>query len=199
MSTPGSHVAFFYGTLMAPSVLYRVIYGNAKPTDSEKRQTTSVPALLDGFQRRKVSECDYPAITACEGGSVRGLLVTGLTSKHLANLDTFEGLQYEREVVKVKVLSDEEGENSGEEMVEAETYVWCMKECEGEGLEEEEWDFEEFQREKIHRWDGVMDWEDDGFDDVDRKVAEEEANDATGGRAVNGRIGKELETLRSAV
>jgi gamma-glutamylcyclotransferase (GGCT)/AIG2-like uncharacterized protein YtfP len=202
MTTPGPHTAFFYGTLMAPSVLYRVIYGNPKPTPAQIRQTTSTSALLDGYQRRKVRGCDYPAITTSEGGSVRGLLVTGLTDEHLDRLDTFEGFQYEREVVRVRVLR--EGDDGEEEIVEAETYVWDVEEGEGEegGLEGEEWDFEEFQREKIHRWDGVLDWEDSGFEDVDRMVAEmKEAakNDPTGGRAVNGKIGKELETLRSAV
>jgi hypothetical protein len=194
---PGPHAAFFYGTLMAPTVLYRVIYLNPQPAEPQKRQTKSVPALLADYQRRKVKGCDYPAITACEGRSVKGLLVTGLRDEDLVHLDTFEGFQYEREVVRVKVLKDEKGKDGGAaEMIEAETYVWSAEE---DGLEAKEWDFEEFQREKIHRWNGVMDWEDSGFDDVDRLVAEEGRPDPTGGRRASGTIGKALETLRSAV
>jgi hypothetical protein len=210
MATPGPHTAFFYGTLMAPSVLYRVIYGNPQPLDYQKQQTSSAPALLEGYERRKVQGCDYPAITACGGGCVRGLLVKGLRDMDLVHLDTFEGSQYTREVVKVRVLREGEKEEKGgenaeakadevgseSELVEAQTYVWS----EGtEWLEEEEWDFEEFRREKLLRWAGVMDWEDDGFEDVDRQVEEENAKDPTGGRAANGAIGKELQNMRSAV
>ena len=210
MATPGPHSAFFYGTLMAPSVLYRVIYGNPQPMEYQKQQTSSAPALLEGYERRKVQACDYPAITTCEGGCVRGLLVTGLRDMDLKHLDTFEGCQYTREVVKVRVLreGEEDEKNGGEkgakadqvgsegELVEAQTYVWSE---DVKYLEEEEWDFEEFRREKLHWWDGVMDWEDSGFDDVDRQVEEEKAQDPTGGRAANGAIGKELESMRSAV
>lgn len=133
---------------------------------------------------------------------MRGLLVTGLKDRDMIHLDTFEGDQYTRQEVKVKVLKnlamDEKVDKvvgKEDERVEAETYVWTSK----DELEKEEWDFEEFKREKMHRWDGVMDWDDSGFDDVDRQVAEEAANDPTGGRATNGKIGQELETMRSAV
>ena len=201
-STAGPHAAFFYGTLMAPTVMWRVIHGTAEPYDYEKKQTTSVPALLTGYERRKVKYRDYPAITQCKGGSVRGLLVTGLSDMNLRRLDTFEGDQYTREVVKVKVLRHlgpeeraDESVGEGDEMVEAETYVWSSE----DELESKEWDFEEFKREKIRRWNGIMDWDDEGFEDVDRQVAEEAARDPTGGRATNGAIGKELETMRAAV
>lgn len=202
MSTAGPHAAFFYGTLMAPTVLWRVIHGTPNPHEFQKQQTTSSAALLAGYERRKVKYCDYPAITPCEGGNVRGLLVTGLKDMDLVHLDTFEGNQYTRQMVKVKVLKDlaadeKAAETASEEdkTVETETYVWSSRDA----LESKEWDFAEFQREKIHRWDGVMDWDDSGFDDVDRQVAEEAAKDPTGGRTANGAIGKELETMRSAV
>lgn len=202
MATAGPHAAFFYGTLMAPTVMWRVIHGTTSPDQFQKQQTTQAPALLTGYERRKVKGCDYPAITPCEGGSVRGLLVTGLKDMDLLHLDTFEGDQYTRQDVKVKVLQDlgpdhkaEVAASPGDEMMDAQTYVWCSS----VKLESEEWDFEEFRREKIHRWDGIMDWEDDGFDDVDRQVADEAAGDPTGGRATNGAIGKVLETMRSAV
>ena len=40
--------------------------------------------------------------------------------------------------------------------IETETYVWIDKEV---GLEEGEWDFEEFRREKMRRWVGGNDEE----------------------------------------
>ncbi|KDN48710.1 hypothetical protein RSAG8_02697, partial [Rhizoctonia solani AG-8 WAC10335] len=47
--------AFFYGTLMHPAVLKRVI-GN----DASHLQAT--PAVLTSFTRHHVRSCDYPAI-----------------------------------------------------------------------------------------------------------------------------------------
>lgn len=197
------HTAFFYGTLMAPTVLSRVIHNKANPSEAKKAQTSATPALLADYERRKVRWCDYPAITPCASASVRGTLVTGLTDTDLQRLDIFEGSQYKRQKVQVRMLPElgidenaDEKATGDEEMVQAETYVWNFSR--GEELEDGEWDFEEFKRAKLHRWDGEMDWEDEGFADVDRAAAEEE-NDPTGGRMVNGAIGKELETLHAAV
>ena len=81
----------------------------------------------------------------------------GLTSGDIWRLDIFEGDEYVRRKVKVRVLEtvgDEDGRGNvlGEEEVEAETYVWVA----GEGLlEEGEWDFGVFQKEKIGRWVGA--------------------------------------------
>ena len=87
--------------------------------------------------------------------SVRGTFVEGLTDGDLWRLDIFEGCQYTREEVRVKLLDkvgDEAGHGNVEgEEVSAKTYVWA----EGlEYLENSEWDFGEFRREKLHRWSG---------------------------------------------
>ena len=160
-------------------------------------------------------------------------------------LDIFEGDQYTRQKVKVKVLRDkgmlesaaesrQQTSNADgdeiEEEAECESYVWTNPASE---LDPAEWDFEEFKRDKMKAWmgDGSYLPEDEtrytegdrarangeavvdsGFADVDQAVAaqkdweeeeeEEEAQrqdgdkevikDGTGGRGVNGRIGKEL-------
>ena len=75
--------------------------------------------------------------------------MSGLTDGDLWRLDIFEGDEYERRKVKVRIL--EVGVGVSEEEVEVETYVWVAGE---EGLEEGEWDFEEFTREKMGRWVG---------------------------------------------
>ena len=58
-------------------------------------------------------------------------------------------------------VGDEAGKGNieSEAEVEAETYVWVAG---GEGLEEGEWDFGEFQREKMGRWVGGTTEEYDG-------------------------------------
>ena len=87
----------------------------------------------------------------------------GLTEGDIWRLDIFEGDEYERRKVKIKILmgtgydkekgSEEAGDVEGEE-AEVETYVWIAGK---EELEDGEWDFEEFRREKMHRWVGQRD------------------------------------------
>ena len=103
------NTAFFYGTLMAPGVLHRVIYGtqNPSPVDYPAMRHLKIrPAVLEGYRRHKVLLAEYPAIMPEEGGRVRGTLVEGLTSGDIWRLDLFEGCQYQREWVRVKPLDD---------------------------------------------------------------------------------------------
>ncbi|KAF2826684.1 hypothetical protein CC86DRAFT_369880 [Ophiobolus disseminans] len=164
-----SHTAFFYGTLMAPQVLHRVIWGSQTPPTPAHASLLNIrPAILHAHQRRKVRNADYPAILPVkqkEGKSVRGTLVTGLTDGDIWRLDIFEGSEYQRRKVSVRVLEqgskkgdggmgdlaqNEEDNVEGKE-VEAETYIWTAG---AKYLEEEEWDFAEFVRDKMKRWVG---------------------------------------------
>lgn len=168
--------------------------------------------------------------------TVRGTIVSGLTDMDIRRLDIFEGDQYVRRKVKVQVLTGvaldelapENVASAGEasssapsrasqgtdaetkkdstfEEVMAETYIWN----EGEDtLEEAEWDFEAFKRDKMRAWMGIAETGeatdgvevDEGFADVDRAVEEEEkkrkagngGHDPTGGRGVNGHITRQL-------
>lgn len=145
-----SHTAFFYGTLMAPQVLHRVIWGSpSPPTPAHAALLTIRPALLHSHQRRKVRHADYPAILPADSSStVRGTLVEGLTDGDIWRLDIFEGSEYARRRVSVRVLQ-EDGVD-GEE-VDAETYIWIAG---GSRLEDNEWDFAEFVKDKMARWVG---------------------------------------------
>ncbi|KAK5087610.1 hypothetical protein LTR70_006919 [Exophiala xenobiotica] len=210
----GERTAFFYGTLMAPPVLHRVIYGSTNPEEWQKKLTTVRSALLQDYTRHKVKHADYPAIlphsttssseTRSSRPSVRGSLVTGLTEGDIWRLDIFEGSQYTRQKVCVKALKNtaldalvDEANLAAhvEEEVEAETYVFTDSRSD---LEEEEWDFEEFKREKMWAWVGQAKEEsgvevDEGFGDVDRAVQGEQKRDPTGGRGAGGKITRELE------
>lgn len=229
---PQTHTAFFYGTLMAPAVLKRV---TSHDPASSSAPLTSRPALLHGHRRHRVRGADYPAIIPLtagakleagevrvakeevEGSSVRGTIVSGLTDEDVWRLDLFEGDEYERRTVNVKMLeADEEASKLGQayahgtksnghamdwkpgQEVEAETYIWVAGR---HRLEDEEWDFDEFVKEKMWRWapaedDGStrqhvnrQDDEDEGFEDVKRAVEErqkESRDDATGGRLLGG-------------
>jgi hypothetical protein len=166
-----SHTAFFYGTLMAPPVLHRVIWGSQTPPTPAHASLLHIrPAILHAHQRHKVKHADYPAILptqATANTSVRGTLVTGLTDGDIWRLDIFEGSEYQRQKVRVRVLESQprgghgeegmgdleqtQGENVEGEEVEAETYIWIAG---AQRLEPEEWDFAEFVREKMKRWVG---------------------------------------------
>lgn len=135
---------------MAPEVLHRVIFGTTQPTNSQASRLIIAPALLPHYMRHRVSDCDYPAIIPSpkEDASVRGTFVRGLTETDQWRLDLFEGDQYHRVTVRPQLLDQRAGQIME---VEAETYVWKDGKV---GLEEGEWDFEEFRMEKIARWIG---------------------------------------------
>ncbi|MCJ1394495.1 hypothetical protein MMC18_007373 [Xylographa bjoerkii] len=195
-----SHSAFFYGTLMAPQVLYRVIYGTTTPTALQKSLLTIRPAILQGYSRHQVRGCDYPAIipshshstSSEENSSVRGTLVTGLSAADVFRLDIFEGDEYERRKVSAELILSGADDGSGvlgRGGIEAETYVWIDGE---ERLEDGEWDFETFVREKLGRWVGQKE-----YLEVDEAVRGlEDGVDPTGGRAMGP---TEREVMRSAV
>lgn len=149
--------AFFYGTLMAPQVLHRVCHGSSDPSNpifaTHKFKTRS--AILHEHRRHRVKDADYPGVVPHENATVRGTYVTGLTDADIWRLDIFEGDQYRRRKVNVRIL-DKVGEDDGQgnvegEEFEAETYIWTAGE---DGLEDKEWDFAEFQREKMQFWTG---------------------------------------------
>ena len=143
---------------MAPQVLHRVLYSTITPSAKQIEGLTIRPALLEGYTRHRVVDCDYPAIVpdSQPGACVRGTFVQGLKAQDLWRLDIFEGDQYERVFVKCRILQNETGGDGSDiatdEMVEAQTYEWI----EGmHSLESREWDFDEFRTEKIKRWIGM--------------------------------------------
>ncbi|KAJ5995652.1 hypothetical protein N7481_002629 [Penicillium waksmanii] len=123
----GDHVCFFYGTLMAPQILYRVIYGRPDPEPWQKELLRFQPAILHGFKRHRVRNHSYPAIVAAKSesmvgdananantnaeASVLGTLVSGLTDGDIYRLDLFEGDPYRKEEVTVRTLRSDGNEN----------------------------------------------------------------------------------------
>lgn len=167
---------------MAPQMLHRVIHGHQDPEPWQKTLLNFRPAILHGWRRHRVRGSDYPAIVAAsmsssaDRTSVLGTLVTGLTDGDIHRLDLFEGDEYVRQEVLVRVLrtfeletgsssatrSEEQLRNvlsAAEERpvsevkeVKAVTYVWIAGE---ERLEDAEWDLEAFKRDKLASWVGM--------------------------------------------
>lgn len=137
---------------MAPEVFFTVCYGTNKPAQQLVDRHTFHPAILHGFCRRRVKNADYPGIVEDAEHVVRGNLVTGLSPQNIRVLDYFESDDYERRDVSVKLLTSV-GDDQGRGNVEGEerdafVYVYQLH---GD-LEEREWDFEEFRRDKLTKW-----------------------------------------------
>ncbi|KAL2003350.1 hypothetical protein VTN02DRAFT_4170 [Thermoascus thermophilus] len=188
---------------MAPQILHRVCHGRPDPEPWQKAMLKIKPAILHGYRRHRVRGADYPAIipahstTTTSSSStdtaetedptstkqtsdphpyVLGTLVSGLTDGDLYRLDLFEGSEYEKRPVRVRMLRKAVGlggrqeasigkkgeehirdvlDAAGEEIadegdeVDALTYVWIGGQ---EKLEDGEWDFETFRRDKLRWW-----------------------------------------------
>ena len=135
---------------MTPQVLHRVLHGSTTPYKCQVDALKIRPAMLPGYVRHRVVDCDYPAIVASSEPTscVRGTFVEGLTAADIWRLDIFEGDEYERVKVPLRLL--DEDDRQGDEMM-AETYVWIAPRT---MLEAREWDFQEFKREKLSNWVG---------------------------------------------
>jgi hypothetical protein len=160
---------------MAAEVFFTVCYrSSTQDIKLLKSLHTFQPAMLHGYCRRRVKHADYPGITPDQAHEVRGMYVTGLTDANMYHLDTFEGSEYVREKVKVRLLSkvgNDQGTGNVEgKEVECEVYVFKLP----DDLEDREWDFQEFRTQKMKKWTR----EDYGFEDASHfaphEVEEEE-------------------------
>ncbi|KAF9468051.1 hypothetical protein BDZ94DRAFT_1247062 [Collybia nuda] len=197
----GETYAFFYGTLMHPKILERVIKNDGS-------HLAVCPAALMDHTRHKVKNEDYPGLipyvqgrTLCnrelspEEKSVRGTLVKGLTEKDMKLLDFFEGPEYIRKGVDVHPLgpmiklseygSDKESlipsippplpiaiDNSP--IIHAETYIYDQF----RNLDAELWSFETFVKNNARKWYGGERDDDDNGTEVGRRRAELEGEAA---------------------
>ena len=130
---------------MAPEVFFTVCYRLRRPSAELVEQHTFQEAMLHGYTRHRVQGQDYPAIIAdaAEGACVRGMLAAGITEANMLRLDIFEGSEYERRTVDVDITVE-----GVKKTVKAQVYVFTNP----GRLEHREWDFDEFRREKMHRW-----------------------------------------------
>ncbi|CAN8095429.1 unnamed protein product [Discula destructiva] len=137
---------------MEPQVFYSVCYNNRDPSTDVKARHTFVPAVLHDYCRHRVKYADYPGMVEDPGHSVFGMVVSGITKANLERLDFFEGSQYDRRVVRPKLLTkvgDEKGEGNVEgKQVVTESYIFVDQ----KELDLREWDFAEFKRDKLTKW-----------------------------------------------
>ncbi|KAJ6438409.1 AIG2-like protein [Purpureocillium lavendulum] len=133
---------------MAPEIFYSVCYGSKNPPEVIRKLHTFTPAVLHDHCRHRVKFADYPAVVPEKDRSVQGVYATGLTEANLDKLDYFEGSEYERVTAQVEVLQPSDGGEVVPTRKDASVYIFLRH----EQLEEREWDFEEFRREKMALW-----------------------------------------------
>ncbi|KAH9958308.1 hypothetical protein BC827DRAFT_1261329 [Russula dissimulans] len=189
--------AFFYGTLIHPKILKRVLQNDA-------RHLHICPAILTDFTRHKVKFADYPAILPYERSktllgreltveerSVRGTLVAGLTLQDIRFLDIFEGVEYDRLLVNVHPLgpftpistdaaatSDVVEDNlipaelpplpSATELAQRLPAQTYVWRLDDSELEKELWSFEEFVKNNLWKWIDEGAERNEDYKEVDR-------------------------------
>ncbi|KAJ7475882.1 hypothetical protein FB451DRAFT_1245102 [Mycena latifolia] len=162
--------AFFYGTLMHPKILKRVIGNDGSHLQicpavllvwTAPAQSADYPGIIPYSEGRVLFDHDLDR----EACSVRGTMVTGLTASDVALLDIFEGSEYDREKVPVYPLENLVG-LADYTMVE--TYVFNQI----SRLMPEIWDFEDFVQKNAWKWYGSGSRDNADFTEVDRRQAE---------------------------
>jgi len=118
---------FAYGSLMCPDILARAI----------GRAVSGEPALLDGYRRLAVAGEEYPGLVEAAGHSVTGVLYRDLDARAWCRLDEFEGEEYERVRVDVRLAG-------GDASI---AWVYLFRSRYRHRLLGWDWDFEAFQRE----------------------------------------------------
>ncbi|KAF9403427.1 hypothetical protein BGZ94_004607 [Podila epigama] len=138
---------------MAPEILNSVT--RPGPSDNVHR----VHAVIEGFVRHPYYNAPYPGMIPSKDDSskvVEGMLVYGHSPIQVARLDQFEGDEYTRELLPVKILEDvpdlfAHGPSlKAGSVVEANVYVFTGP---VEDLDQtREWDFEAFKNEHMEIW-----------------------------------------------
>lgn len=150
---------------MVPEVLQRVIGRALEGIHVEE-------AILENHTRHHVKHADYPAVVRASVGAailgreltedercVRGCLVWGLTKSDVSFLDEFEGDEYVRKQVPLRLLSSND-------LVKGEVYLYAASISR---LSPSLWSLSDFMRDKAARWIGTEGAEE--YAEVDRRRA----------------------------
>ncbi|KJZ71747.1 hypothetical protein HIM_08832 [Hirsutella minnesotensis 3608] len=133
---------------MAPEVFFNVCYGDPSPPKAIRDLHTFSPAVLEDHCRHRIQRAEYPGVVPEKGRRVRGIYATGLTGANMGKLDGFEGSEYKRVQVKVQLLQSIDTEVATGGTKETFVYIFLHPEI----LVKQEWDFEEFRRDRLRFW-----------------------------------------------
>ncbi|PSR75564.1 hypothetical protein PHLCEN_2v9044 [Hermanssonia centrifuga] len=181
-----TYSAFFYGTLLHPSILRRVIGHHG--TELEICPALLLHADYPGvIPYSKTKELVHGKELSYEDRAVRGTLVRGLSEKDVSLLDIFEGDEYTREIVSVHPLAEftplSSADTSDSSIVPttpppipplsslsspltAHTYIWAKPLSQ---LRPELWEYAEFVRTNAWKWVGDGSRDNKDYVEVDKR------------------------------
>ena len=118
---------YVYGTLLSSEIIEKLT--------GKTFQTTH--AVLEGYKMYCVKNCDYPAIISELCAETKGKILFNVDDSALKILSDYEGDEYEKRFVKAFCNGNFE---------DAITFVWAQ---ELHLLENRDWDFEDFQKNRL--------------------------------------------------
>lgn len=125
---------FVYGTLLSTEIITKLTGKTFK----------TIPAILSGFKKYCVKDCDYPAIIQMDDSSISGKVLENVDDESLKVISFYEGDEYVKQKVTVLI-------NNGYKEVIA--FIWVKgTEC----LENREWDLHYFQKNKLKYYVDVV-------------------------------------------
>ncbi len=120
------------------------VYGTLQSTEIVKKLTgksfKNAPAVLPGYKRYFVKDCDYPALIQQNDTETTGLVLENVDDLSLDIISFYEGDEYEKR--QVQVFTDGKSEK-------ALTFVWAK---EIDLLLDSEWDFHRFEKESLEHY-----------------------------------------------
>ncbi len=120
---------FCYGTLRCAEV-FRAVTGETR---------TGVEALLHGYAAYRFSGQDYPGLAPRVGATVSGVVYTRLSRALLARLDRYEGDEYVRQRVRVRLADG----------AQCAAWVYLCRKAQRARLSTETWDHQAFVRNRL--------------------------------------------------
>jgi gamma-glutamylcyclotransferase (GGCT)/AIG2-like uncharacterized protein YtfP len=126
----GMQNIFVYGTLQSPEIVKKLTGKSFKTS----------PAILQGYKRYCVKECDYPAVIQQKEAEISGMVLENVDKLSLDIISFYEGDEYEKKIlpVLVNVL-----------MKNAIAFIWI---ADINNLKKEEWNFEEFEKRRLEHY-----------------------------------------------
>ena len=120
---------FVYGSLMYLPVWSQVVQGVYACEN----------AVATGFQRYAVPNETYPGMVRDQAAQVQGIVWLNVQPHDLARLDAFEGAEYQRETIEVKLNKDGSSMRAG-------AYLWRDSSLLSDAL----WSVATFERDGMH-------------------------------------------------
>lgn len=120
---------FVYGSLMYLPVWSQVVRGVYACEN----------AIATGFQRYAVPNETYPGMVREAAAQVQGLVWLNVQPQDLARLDAFEGAEYQRDIIEVRLNKDGSA-------IEAGAYLWLDSSALSDAL----WSVTTFERDGMH-------------------------------------------------